>query len=370
MVLSTDPPVVQAGIDPASPTDRWPGRFPDLAIELLPITALTDDDFAALDAYQGAEPIIAVGELAATGDRLFVVPAGWGGAPTDTGTCFITVGEPRGFTPVLCNEGLEEPMLDVDPAGAIRFVGRVPSGTRTVEIQLECPPNAVCLAPWQRTRGGFVFIEVSVEFPTAVWLLARDADGESIDSQEILFGSDGTAYQPVDSPEFDPDLIRHIQAALVDGELDLLMDELAPTPEEVAEAERRNAFKSQLRPTTVRDLIGRDIYGGLWFDSTDGSATVAIADGAELDTVESLLSTFDGAITVIRVRYSYDELSRFYNTLIRRRPRDSSIGLYVTRNMIGIGIDDRDRIDASGIPDDAIFYEKYEGPATAESAET
>jgi hypothetical protein len=101
---------------------------------------------------------------AGTGERLFVVPPGWSGAPDDVGTCYVFVG---GDTRSFCDEDLSEPLLDVDPPCSIRLVGPVPDGTVVFVTTVHSSSGAE-EAVWQRPRGGYVFVAVDTPFPADV----------------------------------------------------------------------------------------------------------------------------------------------------------------------------------------------------------
>lgn len=175
IVLWDNPRVVQAAEDPP-PVPPLPAGA---EIPLLPITSLTNQDRQAIGVYDGTEPIVAVGELATTGERLFVIPPGWSGAPAGVGTCYLTVGDSTETTAIFCDENLDYPLPDGGSSTGARFTGPVPPGTSTFTVTY-CPPTAACSddsAVWQRTRGGYTFIVAEVDFPVVVEWEARTADG-------------------------------------------------------------------------------------------------------------------------------------------------------------------------------------------------
>lgn len=125
--------------------------------------------------------------------------------------------------------------------------------------------------------------------------------------------------------------------------------------------------KAAVRPTLVRELIGEEAYGGLWFDNTTGEAVVMLTPAMSVEDATAVLAELHSDIRIEDATYSFAELNEFYDMLVKRLPPpsgDLQIGLYVTRNQIGIATDDPSLIDTTGIPEDAIFFEPSKGPIT------
>ena len=201
------------------------------------------------------------------------------------------------------------------------------------------------------TRISVVLVAVVV-----VSALAAAASGEPA----AALSTAEEAVSPLRTPEA-IDRARQIRAAIADGDIDWL-EELAPTPAEREDAERRERIKKQATPTSISEAIGSH-YGGMYRDSETGDV-VALTTG-DVEAARDALSFVEGNPRVVAAEFTLADLTRFYEVLVDRLPDSASVGLYVKRNRIGIGIDEPARFDVSGVPPSAIFYQPYDGPAVA-----
>jgi len=238
------------------------------------------------------------------------------------------------------------------------------------EVRIKVGTMAVQPAPAVRRTGRrhlrFFQLAATAAIVMAVvgaGVLIAGNSGEEETPNNVIAGDQLSVEATADEGEsqFDQGRISAIQAALADGTLGSLDLDPPPTDGEIAEAVRRNRVKAEATPTVLRQLIGDEYYAGQWFDSTTGTLFVAITPAIDPEEVKVILAELDADPTVVVFTYSYDELQNIYDELLRRKPENSSIGLYPNRNKVGIAIDEPDAIDVSGIPSDAIFFEPYPG---------